>query len=324
MFFLGGGLNTSHFFNRTLYPYQEIATSTLSFSKPHRLFKGFFLILKGFIQSRRMLKAYSPDLVIGFGSYYTLPVLLAALSLKIPYILHEQNAIPGKVNRLFSKWADQVAITFPSTPHILKRKTIEVLFPRRTKEETEEEAWRYFGLKPGLLTLLIFGGSNGANRINHIFLEGLPDMPFPFQVIHFTGKDPEEAKKAEKKYRAFKIPSYVRSFEPEMGKALKIADLAICRAGAATVSELQQANLPALLIPYPFAIENHQQKNAEHFVKAVKGGEMVLEENLNSQVLIERIREIKNSLEAKKQNIKHYAAERKLKSFSEVVLAEVL
>ncbi|MFN0065741.1 MAG: undecaprenyldiphospho-muramoylpentapeptide beta-N-acetylglucosaminyltransferase [Chlamydiales bacterium] len=288
--FVSGGLETSTFFDRQQFAFEEISCATLSLKKPWRLVSEGAKIWRGVRQSYKILEEFAPDTVVGFGSFFSLPMLIAASRRKVPIILHEQNAIPGKVNRLFSSRAQLTAITFPQSAHYLKGKSIEVLFP--TKEcRIMEEAWKYFGLKEELLTLLVFGGSAGARRLNQLILEAIPllqgKLP-PFQLILLVGKH-ADINAISKRLKELNIPFCVKEFEPQMEYAWSLADIAITRAGASTINELIHYETPGILIPYPFASDNHQAKNAEHFVNTVKGGEMFLEASLTPLSLVRSI-----------------------------------
>lgn len=296
--FVASGLSQSRFFNHA-YPFEEIASATFSLSKPLSILKGIPPILKGVKKSWEIIHSFEPDAVVGFGSYHTLPLLLAATLSKIPLILHEQNAIPGKVNRLFSPFAHTTAITFPLQ---MRGKLRPVSFPLRKCPQIDP--WNYFGLEKGRTTLLVFGGSQGAVRLNALFVEALPYLK-NYQVLHFTGKE-EPGIKA--RYEELAIAHVVRIFEPHVPLAMTIADLAITRAGAATLAELTANQLPAILIPFPHASENHQEKNASYFL----GGECYLERELTGKKLAEAIRSF--PIEQKKQKIEknHHIALREV------------
>lgn len=279
-------------------------------------------IIKGFTQSHTIFRQFRPDVVVGFGSFFTLPVLLAALLHKVPIILHEQNAIPGKVNRLFSRFAHTTAITFPESAHYLKGETVEVMFPLREKSRRKEKSpFDYFGLNPNRRILLVFGGSNGATRLNDLFLGSVKNLSPSFQVLHFTGKQ-LEVEKAKDQYRALGISCCVKAFEPCMDLAMQIADLAVCRAGASTICELIKSETPAILVPFPYATENHQVKNGEHFVKKVGGGTLFLEANLKANQLAIIIKNFfEKELLIKKENIQFYKKNHHSQKLSDLILA---
>lgn len=261
-------------------------------------------ILKGVRQSHKIVRTFSPDVVVGFGSFYTLPLLLAAKLCKVPLILHEQNAVLGKVNRLFSRFAHTTALTFPVS---LRGPTRLVDFPLRPME-SELDPWDYFGLEKGRSTLLVFGGSQGAARLNELFFEALPFLK-EFQILHFTGKKGEEP--SHKAYNG--MPYCVKAFEPHLPLAMRIADLAIARAGASTIAELTQTETPAILIPFPYATDNHQEKNARYF----PGGEVFLEKDLTGEKLAQVIKTF--PVEEKKKQIQQFKQKRQLMPLTDVI-----
>ncbi len=283
------------------------------------MLKGSFVIFKGVHHSRRLIRQFAPDLVIGFGSYFTLPVLIAALLEKVPIVLHEQNVAPGKVNHIFSSFACRTAITFSSSMKFLNKRArhraVEVLFPLRKRTSCREESWDYFGLKPGRLTFLVFGGSQGAARLNMLFLEAISTFP-DVQAIHFTGKE-ETVDEIKKSYSALHIPACVRAFEKNIDRAMQIADCAITRAGAATIAELIEHELPAVLIPYPHATKNHQEINARHFVSLVKGGTLYKENS--SEPLAPCIQRHLSQLPMLKKQIAAYKNQRGAKPLASLI-----
>lgn len=317
--FVAGGLKNSSFFEKKDFNFEEIACATFSFKHPLKALKALKHIFKGVLQSRKILRAFKPDLVVGFGSFYTLPLLLAALFERIPFMLHEQNAIPGKVNRLLARWAKTTAITFPGSSERLKGKTQETQFP--LKKPIQSDAWTYFGLQPDKLTLLVFGGSQGAAQLNDLILKMVQKEPLPpFQLLHFAGNNTSLAE-LERCYKALGIIHTVKAFEPHMELALSIADLAITRAGAATIAELIEWEVPALLIPFPHASEDHQTKNGEHFVKCVQGGSLFSERSLDSNRLASVICSYtENERMQKKKNIQHYKLRQTLIPLSHLIM----
>ncbi|MGH2611888.1 MAG: UDP-N-acetylglucosamine--N-acetylmuramyl-(pentapeptide) pyrophosphoryl-undecaprenol N-acetylglucosamine transferase, partial [Rhabdochlamydiaceae bacterium] len=201
-------------------------------------------------------------------------VLLAACFKKIPIILFEPNAIPGKVNRFFSKWAMASAVQFAEAGKWLAGNIIEVKMPTGKRDLIEKEGAReYFYLKPELFTFLVFGGSQGAESINRLFSEAACCLKgdISFQVIHVTGKT-GSAEKLRRMYVQAGIPACVKAFEERMDLAWSAASVVICRAGAATVAEQITYEVPGILVPFPRAADDHQTKNAQFIEKKVKGG----------------------------------------------------
>ncbi len=309
--FVAGGLSSSPYFDRS-FPYQEIEVATFSFSKPLQVLRGGIKVVKGIAQSRRILESFAPDLVIGFGSFYTLPMLVAAKLEKIPFLLHEQNVLPGRVNRLFSRFAVKTAITFPSSKHYLKGESVVVNFPLRKSQGGS--AWEYYNLekKP---TLLLFGGSQGARALNQQMILCASSF-VDYQIIHFTGKH-EDEKMVKNAYDKVGIVSCVKRFEERFDLALEIADLAICRAGASTIMELIKYDLPAILIPFPNASDNHQVNNATYFTDVVGGGVMLLEKDINKLPTLLSI-----DLEMCRKNIARHRESQDLIDFAQLIRNE--
>ncbi len=282
--FVGGGLKNNRYFHRNNFKYEEVAASSLF---KLNFFRSLWRILKGVRQSLKILSSIKPDVVIGFGSFYTFPVLLAARLKKIPIVLFEPNAIPGKVNRFFSKWATLSAVQFAEAGKWLAGTIIEVKMPTGKRDLIEKESAReYFYLKPELFTFLVFGGSQGAESINRLFSEAacLLKKDVSFQVIHVTGKT-GPAEKLRQMYSDAGIPACVKAFEERMDLAWSAASVVICRSGAATVAEQITYAVPSILVPFPRAADDHQTKNAQFIEKKVKGGITCPEPTLTAQKL---------------------------------------
>lgn len=317
--FIGGKLTQNQFFQKQRFPFEEIPCATFTFSRPKELLKGSGEVIRGIAKSRKILSRFSPDLVVGFGSYYSLPVMAAALTKRVPLLLHEQNAIPGKVNKLFSRFAKVTAITFPHSASLFNGKTQLVRFPCR-KRSFDIDPWHYFGLDKRVKTLFVMGGSQGAQALNKLILWSVLKLDFSFQILHFTGNE-EMAAEAKAYYSNRTIAHAVRAFETRVDLALAIADLAITRAGAGTISELIESEKPAILIPFPYATEDHQFENGRHFVEQVKGGEMYREEKLDSFRLAEIIKAfLEKDLEACRENIRSYKEKLQAKELVELIL----
>ncbi len=282
--FVGGGLKNNRYFHRNSFSYEEVAASSLF---KLNCFRSLWRIFKGVRQSLKILSRINPNVVIGFGSFYTFPVLLAARLKKIPIVLFEPNAIPGKVNRFFSKWATLSAVQFAEAGKWLSGTIIEVKMPTGKRDLTQKESAReYFYLKPDLFTFLVFGGSQGAESINRLFSEAacLLRKDITFQVIHVTGKT-GPAEKLRQMYLDAGIPACVKAFEERMDLAWSAASVVICRSGAATVAEQITYAVPSILVPFPQAADDHQTKNAQFIEKKVKGGITCPEPTLTAQKL---------------------------------------
>lgn len=232
----------------------------------------FGKLMKGTGQAFSVIKRFSPDVVIGTGGYVCGPVMLAAALKKIPTLIHEQNAYPGITNRLLARVVSRVMVTFPeSIGYFPKNARISVTgLPVRPAifAARRETGLDHFGLAGDKLTLLVFGGSRGARTINKAMTAAVKDLATRpgLQILHVTGTLGHEETLAELKAAGISLDKsgnlIVKPYLYNMEDALAAADLVVCRAGAATLAEITVLGLPAILIPYPYAAENHQEYNA--------------------------------------------------------------
>lgn len=293
--FVGGDLKNNRFFEHHHFLHESVECGPMSSKNPLKIMKSIKRILKGIWQSRSVIKRFKPDVIVGFGSYYTFPILLAAKLLKIPIILHEANSIPGKVNRLLSPYAVATGIHFPETASLLSGFSVEVGMPLREGyilgSVTKKFAKEYFFLKPDQFVLLVFGGSQGAKAINELVSNALChhfERKEIVQILHFTG-EAHDVKPLEEMYEKYGVKAFVKAFEPRMDMAWAAADAMISRAGASTIAEQLEFEVPGIYIPYPHSSENHQKKNAEFMVKTVGGAISFNEEELTPETLGKKI-----------------------------------
>jgi UDP-N-acetylglucosamine--N-acetylmuramyl-(pentapeptide) pyrophosphoryl-undecaprenol N-acetylglucosamine transferase len=291
--FMGAGLEKNRYFDREKFSYRDIPSATVFRRNPLQLFPSLIQLSRGIKQSYKLLSEENPDLIMGFGSFHSFPILCAARLQKKRIALFESNAYPGKVNRLFARTADYTAVVFSQAQHHLKGTSIEVAMPVRhmPADLSAEEAREYFGLAPRATTLLIFGGSQGAQAMNELFATSITKLKAhtpPFQVIHITGNG-QTVEPIQKAYASWNIRACVKSFETEMPRAYRAASFAVCRAGAATISELIAFEVPSILIPFPYAADDHQAKNAEFVQNTVKGGIHLPEKGLSPDTLAEKL-----------------------------------
>ncbi|MGD9489232.1 MAG: undecaprenyldiphospho-muramoylpentapeptide beta-N-acetylglucosaminyltransferase [Calditrichaceae bacterium] len=256
---------------------------------------------------KQQLKSLEPDIVIGTGGYVMGPVLKAAISLDIPTVIQEQNSYPGVTTRLLAPKADLVFLAYAEAKKFLKNaKNIHVTGnPINLKKPVSgrSEIAADYGLKPNLKTILVFGGSQGASSINNAVLQMIKNEKIPdgFQILWQTGKN--EFDKYDlllKKINSGKV--VIKPFIDDMYNAYALADFAICRAGAMTLSELMAAGLPALLVPYPFAAADHQYKNAKMIEE--KNAGMVVVDNKD---MTEKICTMVNTIFVDQNRIKTFA-----------------
>ncbi len=252
----------------------------------------------GVIQSIAQIMIISPDLVFSKGGYGSVPMVLAASMLRVPIILHESDAVPGLANRIISRFATEVFVSFQDTEGINPSKKMVVGNPIRKSilNGSYESAESRFNLQGGKPGLLIMGGSQGSERINNNLLAVLNQLLDDFEIIHQCGKNNFKNIKAETE--AFLPESKKGLYHPqaffneeELGDAYKVADLIISRAGAGSIFEITAVGKPSILIPLPEAAQDHQKENA--YRVAEKGASIVIEEeNLTPHFLMERIRSL--------------------------------
>lgn len=260
--------------------------------------KGTAMMMYGYAQSRKILKNFRPDLVLGVGGYASLPMVLASGGMAIPRFIHEQNAIPGLTNRLLARFASKVFITleesaryFPSTTtqltgNPLRRQILDMVEkanPSSLSKGGSEQRER------GGFHLFIFGGSQGAHAINAATIEALPllrDNSIKLTVTHQTGE--KEYAEIAAAYRAAGVEAHVTPFISDMAAEYATADLIICRAGATTIAEITACGKACLFIPFPYAVDDHQRRNAEALLKK-DACFMMLEQELTGTTLAESI-----------------------------------
>lgn len=247
-------------------------------------------MVKSICGSIRVLRASRPGCVIGFGGYGAFPLVLMAALMKVPAIIHEQNARPGRANRVLAPLAQRIAVSYPESVGLWPRhKTFLSGCPCRFPREglSVQDSRRQFGLEKDRLTILVTGGSQGSKTINQTFIAALPFLleNHDVQVIHLTGEEKEENVRAF--YAQKGIACFVAPFIEEMEAAYTAADLAVCRAGAVTISELAAFQVPAVIIPYPFA-GGHQRDNARVLVEADQAC-LLEEEDMTAQTLAESV-----------------------------------
>jgi UDP-N-acetylglucosamine--N-acetylmuramyl-(pentapeptide) pyrophosphoryl-undecaprenol N-acetylglucosamine transferase len=291
--FLGANLSCNPYFNQPRFQSKDIASATFSKKWIFSIFRSLLLIQKGIMQALSFFRDFHPDVVIGFGSFYSLPTLMAAKFKRVPIILFESNVLPGRVNRFCSRWAKISAVQFFVSQLRLKGKTVCVKMPllQKKKTITEGEARQYFGLKRDQLTLLIFGGSQGAHMINCLVcgaFDLLIKQGIDFQVIHMVGSKCREEKLRDI-YSKYGILACVKSFERQMDLAWTAADLSISRAGASTLAEQIEFCVPGILIPFPHGKDNHQAINAAFAEEEIGGAVELLESACSSEQLASTI-----------------------------------
>lgn len=265
-----------------------------------RFFSSAVKLGRGIWESKKILDNFSPKLIIATGGYACGPIAFLAARRGVKLIVHEQNVVPGLTNRVLAKKADLICATFKdSLKYFPKNKNIVVTgLPVRPEiiSTSRKEGAEKLGIDPAKFIILIVGGSRGAEKINEAMLDVIkyygndPNI----QIVHVTGEagyerflsNLDEAKITEKLKNVYIVP-----YMHEINNALGCADLVIGRAGASFISELTAKGVAAVLIPYPYASNNHQEYNALSLVRN-NAAVMIKDGDLNGQVLLEEIKGI--------------------------------
>lgn len=245
-------------------------------------------LVRSLFQARRILKDFGPDVVVGVGGYASVPILLAARLGGVPYLIHEQNAIPGLSNRVLARWARLVCLSFPGSGEAFQRTpTLVTGNPLRPGFDKVAEKIGEQG------HLLVFGGSRGARAINRAVVDMLPILKAwenrP-RIYHQTGD--EDFDEVEQAYRAAGYDqARVVPFIDDMAEAYDQARLVICRAGATTLAELAACGRPAVLIPFPYAAADHQTANAR-MMESAGAARVLIQDELSAEALAAQVEKL--------------------------------
>jgi len=256
------------------------------------LLKALVVLPLSVMESCYHILKFNPDVVLGVGGYVTGPVVAAAWLLRRPTMIHEQNSVPGLANRKLGRLVDRVCLSLPQSEKFFPAgKSVLTGNPVRKKII---EAGRRRGSGNGRRTLLILGGSQGAHAVNEMIVEALRGGMEAFssvRVIHQTGRDDEQMVKQA--YEEMGIDHLVSAFFTDMAELYQQADLIVSRAGATTLAEIGVVGTPAVLIPYPYAADNHQERNGAWYVES-GAAVMFAQQDLTPQMLAEEILRIIN------------------------------
>lgn len=281
VFFGSENRQDSHIIPRYGFPVEPIPSSS----------RNVWVIIGALWTSWRLLRRYKPQVVVSSGGYHTFPVVLAAKLLGIPIVLLEQNVLPGRVNRWLSKYADMTCVSFSASQRYFGDIPISVT------GNPVRETYLQDALSTSLETklpqdgkkILVFGGSQGAQAINACVEAVYPEVleSDDISIVHVTGAQHFVEKYSEVPYKLIES-KYGRTaivavpYFENMKLLYEWADCVVSRAGATTIAELIEYKKPAVLIPYPYAAENHQELNAKAF-EAMKAGKMVLQKDLTPE-----------------------------------------
>jgi len=266
-----------------------------------RNIKNVKCIISSYKKAKKIISEFKPDYVIGFGGYVTYPVIMAAHKLKVKTAIHEQNKIPGKTNKLLSKYADITFISFRESASYFKNKVVYSGNPCGQKAVTIKAHDKIkLGFSKDKKLILIVMGSLGSETVNEKIKEFLVTFSDKSsEVLFVTGNRTYES------FKSLSVPSSVKivPFYNDLSGLMKVCDLVISRAGASTISEILALNVPSILIPSPYVANNHQYYNAKDL--SDKGLSVMLEEvNLSTETLKKAISDVFLNEENMKMELK--------------------
>ncbi|MGM0123697.1 undecaprenyldiphospho-muramoylpentapeptide beta-N-acetylglucosaminyltransferase [Enterococcus sp. AZ194] len=284
-----------------IVPKQGIPFETIEIQGFKRSFspanlKTVHLFIKSVFTAKKILKDFQPDVVIGTGGYVSGAVVYAAAKMKIPTIVHEQNSVPGITNKFLSKYVTRVATSFSGVEsYFPKEKVTLVGNPRAQEVVTVERSpiLSNYQLDPNKKTVLIFGGSQGALKINTAFVEAMADFATKdYQVLYASGERYYPAV-SEKSSQLQALNISVQPYIHDMAEVMVNSTLLVGRAGATSIAEFTALGLPAILIPSPYVTNDHQTKNAQSLVN-VGAVEMIADAELTGEKLVAVVDSIMN------------------------------
>ncbi len=296
----------------------RIPSATLSGGSPLAMSRSLATLASGAIRSRALLRKLRPGIVIGFGGYPTVPPLLAARLAGIPIVVHEQNAVVGRANGLIMRFGARLATGF-RRPKGSDRAGEIVHVGNPVRDAVIASVQPYSAPAPGKpFRLLVFGGSQGARVFSDLIPGALSELSEDrrrrLRIVQQARPEDLDATRAA--YRGMKVEAEVEPFFTDMGERLAAAHLVICRAGASTVAELAVAGRPAILVPYPHALDHDQAENARSLADA-GGAWLMPEADLTTVTLARRLdalmgwpEQLQEAAEAAKGQGRSDAAER--------------
>lgn len=291
-------IGTEHGLESKIVPKEGIPFKTIKIQGFRRSLsfenvKTVYLFMKSIADSKKLIREFQPDVVMGTGGYVCAAVVYAAHKEGIPTLIHEQNSVPGVTNKFLARYVDKVAICFPDAAQYFPSNKTELTGNPRAQEVAEIETSSIltsYGLKSEIPTALIFGGSQGALSMTNALIEGLNELSKrDYQILCATGDRYFE--RVQTAMVAAEIESsnlVVRPYIDGMELVLKNIDLVVSRAGATTIAEITALGLPSLLIPSPNVTNDHQTKNAMSLV-SVGAAQLLKDSELSGLSLVREL-----------------------------------
>ena len=260
-------------------------------------FKTVYLFLKSIHESKKIIKEFKPDIVVGTGGYVCGSVVFAASQMHIPTVIHEQNSVAGVTNKFLSHFVDKVAICFDDVrSNFPENKIVFTGNPRAQQVAHMENKKRLkeYGLKDNYPTVLIFGGSRGAEGINQAALDAASKFKDqPYQVLFVTGQVHYDEIKKQAAQKEIPANMIIQPYISNMPEILPEIDLIVGRAGATSLAEITALGIPSILIPSPYVTADHQTKNAMSLVNK-NAAKMITEKELTGAKLADAVDQLMN------------------------------
>lgn len=254
---------------------------------------GFMMgVWSGLKRCKELIRKHRTAAVLGMGGFTSFAPVLAGRQCKVRTFIHDSNAIPGKANRLTARFCDEILLGFEECGQYFPEKKVKrtVGTPVRSAliwaaTESSDDPYAFFNLKRELPTLLVIGGSQGARGVNNAVAHSLDQLDaLGIQILHITGPGDYQEMTDAYAPKEIRLRSHVAAFCHRMDLAYRVADVALARSGASTLAELATFGVPSILVPYPYAADDHQTKNAAIFDKA-GAGIMIKETDLSPEEL---------------------------------------
>lgn len=268
-------------------------------------FETVYLFLKSVHHAKKIIRDFKPDVVLGTGGYVSGAVLYAAAKEHVPTVIHEQNSVVGITNKFLSRYVDKIAIAFEAARNQFPTtKVVMTGNPRAQQVAAQADSqfsWTDYGLEDDVPTLMIFGGSQGAPKINSSVVAAIPEFnQRNYQVIFATGQkryaDVQKQLQNVSISRNVKVVPYIKDMPAKMPKVAAL----VSRAGATTIAEVTALGVPTILIPSPYVTANHQVKNAQSLVRK-NAAVMITEDHLDGKSLILQADKIMENAELRDQ-----------------------
>lgn len=271
-------------------------------------FKTVYLFIKSVHDAKKIIRDFKPDVVLGTGGYVSGAVLYAAAKMHIPTVIHEQNSVVGITNKFLSRYVDEIAIAFEAARDQFPADKVHMTGNPRAQQvaanASSNYSWTNDGLSGDKPTMMVFGGSQGAPKINQSVIDAIPEFnKRDYQVIFATGQ--KRYQKVMDQLKNVHINDNVKvvPYIPDMPKKMPKVDMLVSRAGATTIAEITALGIPTILIPSPYVTANHQVKNAQALVKQGAAA-MILEDKLDSRTLLVQVDKIMNNPEVREKMAK--------------------